>query len=263
VEGIASNGSVTFFSGLLSNSTVTQANMNFTGGVVHVVDTFLTIPQNISTTLDLLNLTSARGAIEASGAASAGLPANLTAFIPNNAAFQAIGSALGNVSMQQLAGIVGYHIVPDVVAYSSDIKSGMNLTTTTNGTLHITESKGSIYVNSAKVILPNVLCMEGVVHVIDNVLNPMESAAKPNMTASTQSVAFSGASKASVVPFTSGIPAPTVAIATPSAATATGAVGGGSGSGSSSSSSGIAMPMKTGAVGVAALFGGAVAIMNM
>jgi len=265
VEAVANNGSVAFFSGLFTDSTVTQANMNFTGGVVHVVDTFLTIPQNISTTLDVLNLTSALGAIEASGVAAGGLPANLTAFIPNNAAFQAIGSALGNVSMQQLAAIVGYHIVPDVVAYSADIKSGMNLTTATNGTLHITESNGSIFVNSAKVIVPNVLCMEGVVHVIENVLNPQDSTAKPNATASTQSVAFSGASSASVVPFTSGIPAPTSAIATPSAATATGAVGAGSGSGSGSSSSskGVAMPMKTGAVGAAALFGGAVAIMNM
>lgn len=142
--------------------------MNFTGGVIHVVDTFLTIPQIIPTTLDALNLTSALGAIEKSGVASGSLLTdNVTAFIPNNEAFQAIGSALGNISMTQLAGIVGYHLVPNTVVYSTDIQNGTSLTTASNGTLHITTSNGTIFVNSAKVILANVLCEEGVIHVID------------------------------------------------------------------------------------------------
>ena len=141
--------------------------MNFTGGVVHAVDSFLTMPPNLTASLDALNLTATLGALEASGLGASPLPANLTAFIPNNAAFQAIGSALGTINMTTLAGIVGYHIVPDVVAYSSDIKSGMNLTSATNETLHITESNGSIYVNSAKVVVPNVLVSDGVIHVID------------------------------------------------------------------------------------------------
>ena len=83
------------------------------------------------------------------------------------------------------------------------------------------------------------------------------------MSASTQKPAFSGASSASNVPFTSGIPTPSSAIASPTA-TASGAGGAGaSGTGTSSSTSGIAMPMKTGAMGVAALFGGAAVMMNM
>ena len=87
---------------------------------------------------------------------------------------------------------------------------------------------------------------------------------KPNTTASTTGVAFSGASSASVVPFTSGIPAPTVAIVTPSgAATGASGVGATGAAGPSSSSSAFAMPMQTGAVGAAALFGGIAAMLNM
>ena len=141
--------------------------MNFTGGVIHVVDNFLTIPQNISTTLDALNDTSALGAIAMSGITSGTLPANLTAFIPNNAAFQAIGSDLANVSMTQLEGILAYHIVPDVVGYSTDLMNGSMLTTVSGGNLTITIDGSDVFVNSAKVVVPNVLVKEGVVHIID------------------------------------------------------------------------------------------------
>lgn len=141
--------------------------MNFTGGVIHVIDNFLTIPQNLSTTLVEFNETSALGAIAMSGITSGTLPANLTAFIPNNAAFQAIGSALANVSMTELSGILAYHIVPDVVGYSTELVNGTKLTTASNGNLTITIDGGNVFVNSAKVIIPNVLVKEGVIHVID------------------------------------------------------------------------------------------------
>jgi uncharacterized surface protein with fasciclin (FAS1) repeats len=141
--------------------------VNFTGGVIHVIDSFLTLPQNISTTLDELDDTSALGAIAKSGLDSGPLPANLTAFIPNNAAFQAIGSALASVSMEQLQGILGYHIVEDAVVYSTMLTNGTNITTLAQGTIHVTLDGDNIFVNSAKVVIPNVLIKEGVVHVID------------------------------------------------------------------------------------------------
>jgi uncharacterized surface protein with fasciclin (FAS1) repeats len=141
--------------------------MNFTGGVIHVIDNFLTIPQNISTTLVELDDTSALGAIAQSDLTSGPLPANLTAFIPNNEAFQAIGSALGNISIEQLQGILGYHIVGDAVVYSTMLTNGMNITTLAKGDIHVTIDGDDIFVNSAKVVIPNVLIKEGVVHVID------------------------------------------------------------------------------------------------
>jgi len=58
------------------------------------------------------------------------------------------------------------------VAYSDTLKNGANLTTAVNETLKVTVHDGTIYVNSAKVVTPNVLCKEGVVHVIDE-LRPL------------------------------------------------------------------------------------------
>ena len=85
---------------------------------------------------------------------------------------------------------------------------------------------------------------------LSSVLNPLNSTATPNPTASTQGPAFSGASSVTGVPFTSGVPP-----ATTTAPVATAAP--------SSPSSALAAPMKTGAVSLAALFGGAAVLANL
>jgi uncharacterized surface protein with fasciclin (FAS1) repeats len=55
VKAIRMNNQVKFISGLLTQSTVTSPNHNFTGCTIHVIDTVLTLPQNISTTAIALN----------------------------------------------------------------------------------------------------------------------------------------------------------------------------------------------------------------
>lgn len=57
------NGGVVFTSGLLRQSRVTTADVTFSGGVVHVIDSVLTIPQNDSATALAANLTSLAGAL--------------------------------------------------------------------------------------------------------------------------------------------------------------------------------------------------------
>lgn len=53
------------------------------------------------------------------------------------------------------------------VAYSSTLKNGETLTTTTGDTVTITISGGNVFVNNAKVVIPDLLVSNGVVHVID------------------------------------------------------------------------------------------------
>ncbi|MCJ1359902.1 MAG: hypothetical protein MMC33_009905 [Icmadophila ericetorum] len=243
VEAVSSGGNVTIYSGLLSNASVTSANNNFTGGTVHIIDTVLTLPLNISFTAAAAGLTSAAGALSQAGLVDAvdGL-SDVTLFAPSNAAFQAIGSALGNLTTSQLAGILEYHVVNGTVGYSSDLTNGQKLTALNGETLTITIDNGTVFVNSAQVVTPNVLVANGVVHVIDNVLNPNATTATPNPTATTQSVAFSGASSVSQVPFTSGV---VVATTAPAASTI---------AGKATSTAGAYAPLRTGAIGAAALF---------
>ncbi|KAG0647188.1 Fasciclin arabinogalactan [Hyphodiscus hymeniophilus] len=244
VEAMATNNTVVFTSGLLSTSMVTTANINFTGGVIHIVDTVLTIPASDSSTAAAANLTSLAGALSAASLVpTVDSLSDVTIFAPSNEAFQAIGSAVGNLSTEQLTSILTYHVVQDIVGYST-LLSNTSLKTVNGANVTITIEDGDVFVNSAKVITPNVLVNNGVVHVIDGVLNPNATSLAPNP--STTSVAFSGASSISSAPFTSGV-APATTIASSATAGAT----------SSSSSAGAAQAIQTGAVGLGALFGGA------
>lgn len=86
------------------------------------------------------------------------------------------------------------------------------------------------------------------------------TSAMPNASATSQSAAFSGASSATDVPYTSGVPTPTTAIQGGAGAAQSSAAAGGA---TSSSKSGAAMPMRTGAIGAAALFAAGGAFINV
>lgn len=245
VEARLNGSTVDIYSGLLSRSTVTTANVNFTGGVIHIIDHVLTIPQSDSATAVAANLTSLAGALtQASLVNTVNSLKDVTIFAPSNAAFAAIGSALGNLTTAQLTSILTYHVVSGTVGYSTGL-TNTTLTTVNGETLKITIENGAVYVNSARVVTPDVLVANGVVHVIDGVLNPNNTAAAPNP--STTSVAFSGASSVSNAPFTSGVTQSTTIGSTARPTTTS----------SSSGFAGQLQAVPTGAVGYGALFGGA------
>lgn len=142
--------------------------MNFTGGVIHVIDSLLTIPLNISATAVAANLTSLAGALmNAKLVQTLDTAKDVTVFAPNNAAFQAIGSALPNMTTQELAQILEYHVVNGTVDYSTMLKNGTSLKAMNGESLTVSMVNGSTFVNSAKVITPDILVANGVVHVID------------------------------------------------------------------------------------------------
>ena len=141
--------------------------MNFTGGVIHIIDTVLTIPESDSSTAVAANLTSLAGALTTANLVSTvDALSDVTIFAPSNAAFEAIGSAVGTLSTAQLTSILTYHVVQGTVGYST-LLSNTTLKTVNGENVTITIEDGDVFVNSAKVITPNVLVNNGVVHVID------------------------------------------------------------------------------------------------
>jgi uncharacterized surface protein with fasciclin (FAS1) repeats len=243
----------TFYSGLDLKSTAASGAINFTGGVIHIIDAFLTIPQNVSTTAVDLGLSALAGSATQAGLIS-GLESahDITIFAPNNAAFAAIGSAFQNVSNSTISSVLAYHVISGV--YYSHAATNTTVRTLNGANITVTVINETVFINSARVIIPNIPIANGVVHVIDEVLNPANTTAAPNPTATSGGTDFSGVSSVSGTPFTSGILVPSSSVATSNAPGATS---------SSSSSGGAAAPMITGAVGAAALFGGAAVMMNM
>merc|ERR1712072_873028 len=212
VEARREDGEVQFVSGLKQVSTVAQPNVNYTNGVVHIIDEVLMIPGNLTSTAQNANLTAFLGAAQNASVASTLLGAeDLTIFAPSNAAFQDIGTLTGNLTMDQLANILSYHVIEGTVAYSSDL-SNTSLTTLQGDDVQITIANGSVMVNNATVTNANILFAGGVIHVIDQVLNPNANSSSSSNSSSSDSGsdnAFGAPSSASEVPFTSGQPAPT------------------------------------------------------
>ncbi|OTA86152.1 hypothetical protein M434DRAFT_82306 [Hypoxylon sp. CO27-5] len=255
VEARLYDNNVTFFSALKQNASIITPNVNFTGGTIHIIDRLLYIPQNVSETLSNANLTAAEGAVNTVNLTDSVINTHdVTIFAPDNDAFNAIGSIISNLTSDDLTNIIGYHVVNGSVNYSTGLQN-TTLTTVNGQNITITVENGTVYANSARVTVPDILLANGVVHVIDQVLNPNNTSATPNPTATTTTPAFTSASSGTAgVPFTSGITTPTTTFP---AATSAG------GPSETTSSSGAAMPMKTGAVGAAALFGGAAVFVNL
>ncbi|KAK8062386.1 hypothetical protein PG997_014483 [Apiospora hydei] len=239
------------YSGLKYYSTVKTADVNYTGGVIHIIDRVLVLPQNDTATMTNANLTALSGAVKAAnlGPQLDGLK-DVTIFAPDNNAFVSISSLLANMSSQDVGKILGYHIVPGTVAYSSMLKN--ETIKAQDGTdLKITvEDNGAVFVNAARVTVPDILVGNGVVHVLNQVLNPDNTQQQPDPSATNAPPpAFNGGSSTSGggVPFTSNVPTPTGT--SPAATSAGGNLNG-------------AASMKSGAVGAAALFGGAALFIN-
>lgn len=171
VEGVVAGDSVVFYSALKANSTVVQADVEFEGGVIHIIDSVLTIPQDIVTTATAANLTSLAAAAQQAGVVDTLLDAeSITVFAPNNEAFAALGS-LDGVSEEDLQNILQYHVVAGTVAYSSTLQEG-SVETLNGESVQISIRDGNVFVNEAQVVLADVLISNGVVHVIDGVLSP-------------------------------------------------------------------------------------------
>merc|ERR1712157_426151 len=240
VEARMQDDEVQFVSGLKQVSTVAQPNVNYTNGVVHIIDEVLMIPGNLTSTAQNANLTAFLGAAQNASVASTLLGAeDLTIFAPSNAAFQDIEGT---------------------VAYSSDL-SNTSLTTLQGDDVEITIANGSVMVNNATVTNANILFAGGVIHVIDQVLNPNQMSSNSSSSSGSDN-AFGATSSASEVPFTSSQPTQTTTYTELVTSTSqviisqtpTGGAGGGSGNSDSSesmssSTDGAWIAKPTGAMG--------------
>ncbi|KAK3685314.1 FAS1 domain-containing protein [Podospora appendiculata] len=255
VKAHAKDGEVVLYSGMLTQTPIKSANYNFSGGTIHIIDRVLTVPPNITDTLVTANLTAAAGALKvAQMAQGIGQGSPVTVLAPDNDAFNAIGKVIGAMSTADLAAVMGYHVIPGQALYSGMIKNGTAATAAQDDSAVLrfrVEDDGAIFVNSARIIQSDILFDNGVIHMLDGVLNPANTSAAPNPTASTQAPAFSGEGTTDGVPFTSGIGTPTSAAPT-ATVTDLGTL----------PVAGAPVPLRTGAVRAALLLGGIVMLVN-
>ena len=118
-----------------------------------------------------------------------------TVFAPTNAAFEALGVDLSTISDSELTNILLYHVIGGADIKSTDLAEGQTYASTAsasgpNGTqlsVLVERTGASVRVNNAaNVVTADINADNGVIHVIDNVILPLDivghAAANNNFT---------------------------------------------------------------------------------
>jgi uncharacterized surface protein with fasciclin (FAS1) repeats len=171
--GLVLNGkNATILNGDLLTANVVQADITTIPGItIHKIDHILTIPSKISTEFPKLQKVGVDAAVGALSQAklieTVDTVADLTIFVPNNAAFRNAKSVLANASIEDVTSILTYHTIAGAVLFASDITNGSVKTLNGEEVALNVGNDGSVYVDDAKVVLPNILLSNGVAHIID------------------------------------------------------------------------------------------------
>ncbi|KAH8784330.1 FAS1 domain-containing protein, partial [Hyaloscypha finlandica] len=174
-----SSGNPEIVSGNKSVSGILTTDILFTGGLIQIIDTVLTIPLNFVILITQANFNPNATPL-VSNAIDA--PSN-TIFAPNTqAAVDSFTSISATMSQEQLAEIFNYHTVPGFLGYSTQLKHGMQLRTLQGTNLTITVQGNNTFVNGARIMTYDYLVCNGVVHMIDSFLNPSNTTGPPPPT---------------------------------------------------------------------------------
>lgn len=112
------------------------------------------------------------------------------------------------MTSQQIASILDYHVLPELV-YSTGLTNGTVLKTKNGVSITARQAGNNRYINSAQLLQTDIMIANGVIHLIDNVLNPLGPLDVPNPDATAQGVAYPSATSVKNLPFTSNIPCTT------------------------------------------------------
>lgn len=215
------NDEVVFTSGADSRSTVVEGDIAFSDGVIHIVDTILAPPSRLEPVCRVyypimrafLAALYQTGLIEPFAGTR-----DVTIFAPWDAAFQLTSGALSALQPSELRDVLTYHIVPGRVLYSADLDNATSWPTLSQpggavGPVNVTVtfSGNNRYVDSSQILHADILVANGVVHMIENVLNPALPDVLPNPSRYTQAPVFSltgvtATGNKAPVPFTEALP---------------------------------------------------------
>lgn len=203
---------VVFTSGADRRSMLVEGDIDFSDGVIQIVDTVMAPPPSLGPACLVDNPLSAfLGALyQTNLSEQVTTSKNLTIFAPNNAAFQRTSGAMSTLSQSELLEVMKLHIVPTVL-YSQDLVNGASWPTLGGRNITVTVAGNNRYIDSSQILDPDILIGFGVVHMLGDVLNPAEPDARPIPSMRAQLPAFKLSGSTSTgskvpVPFTSALP---------------------------------------------------------
>ena len=165
---------------MVNGATVTIADVPASNGIVHVIDKVLTpsdTPNDLPRTAQCTGIHNSLVAavIQAELLTTLQGEGPFTLFAPTDQAFADAGIDLATLDTPEgkanLSDILLYHVVPGAVP-SSNLSDCMSATAVNDLPLSFTVAVGSVMVNDATVVTPDVATSNGIIHVIDKVLTP-------------------------------------------------------------------------------------------
>lgn len=167
----------------VNHAEVTTANVDAENGVVHVIDAVV-LPSETVVDVAIDNGFSTLVAAVVEGRLIPALTdpfATLTVFAPTNQAFDELANALGIQTNDLLAApnlvdVLTYHVLGTEVAAAAVTNGALVTPLFTGNSLKMTKtSTGTVFANQAQVTTADVSADNGVVHVVDGVLLPIET----------------------------------------------------------------------------------------
>jgi hypothetical protein len=188
-SGGACNGTapIELFSGLGNGITILEEDIEFEGGIIHIVSGYVPFPPQRSGGLANLHsqftqpsplLESLRAVSETttlasyiSSRASLELTNSITVFAPSNAALASIYGSDTTISESEATALVDSHVVTGFAAYSPLLVNGARFRTLDGVDIVVTtRPDGSILLNDdINVTKTDIVVQNGVVHIIDRV----------------------------------------------------------------------------------------------
>jgi transforming growth factor-beta-induced protein len=174
--------------GTNDTANVTQADIKAINGIVHIIDSVLTLPISPSNTTKALGLNQFYTQLNNTNSTNnLDSKSGVTIFIPSDQAFNK--ASLNNLNASQIQNVLSYHVI-DGIYYSTNLtqftgptnittEQGKNITiNNSNGNIQITDASG----NTSRIVRSDILTNSGVIHIIDSVLIPSENSTIPNNT---------------------------------------------------------------------------------
>lgn len=167
----------------VNQAQVTVANITTDNGIVHVANkVLLPVETVVDVALDNGFTTLATAVITAELLPALTDPlATLTVFAPTNTAFDNIAAALGTdinglLALPNLADILTYHVLGSEVLSTGITNGAIVQPLSATNTLKLTlTSTGNVFVNQAQVTTADINASNGVVHVLDAVVLPVQT----------------------------------------------------------------------------------------
>lgn len=162
----------------INSALVTTADIEASNGVVHVIDAVL-IPET-TTVFDVVEgsdvHTTLLAALEASGLdETLDNPGTFTLFAPTDEAFNNLPEGLLDDLLADpdgaLTEVLLYHTLGSI-ALSANLEDGQSVVTLNGEEVTVSVTGESVFINDAQVTTADIVTINGVVHVIDAVLQP-------------------------------------------------------------------------------------------